>query len=125
MNMMTMTSVIIKLMIIIIVIISIIDCQYTNTVLIKILSASMSINTRKEIINSKIFIRKTMKYMEKAELKKSKFNKSDKMFKTFARYIVSVKIFINNLITNYYDFYILNLEAIHHCSNNKALFKNL
>ena len=26
---------------------------------------------------------------------------------------------------NYYDFYILNSETIHHCSNNKILFKNL
>ena len=47
------------------------------------------------------------------------------MFKTFMRHIASVKIFINNLMISHCDFYILNLKAIHHCLNNKALFKNL
>ena len=47
------------------------------------------------------------------------------MFKTFARYIASVKIFINNLMINYYNFYVLNSKTTHHCSNNKTLFKNL
>ena len=28
-------------------------------------------------------------------------------------------------MTNHYNLYILNLKAIHHCLNNKALFKNL
>ena len=41
------------------------------------------------------------------------------------RHIVSIKIFINDLMINYCDFYILNSKAIYHCSNNKALFKNL
>ena len=41
------------------------------------------------------------------------------------RHIVSVKIFINDLMINHYDFYILNSRAIHHCSDNKTLFKNL
>ena len=41
------------------------------------------------------------------------------------RHIVSIKIFINDLMINYYDSYILNLKAIHYCSDNKALFKNL
>ena len=41
------------------------------------------------------------------------------------RHIVSIKIFINDLMISYCDFYILNSETIHHCSNNKALFKNL
>ena len=47
------------------------------------------------------------------------------MFKTFMRHIVSVKIFINDLMINHCDFYILNSKATHHCSDNKALFKNL
>ena len=41
------------------------------------------------------------------------------------RHIASVKIFINNLMINHYDIYILNSEAIHYCLNNKILFKNL
>ena len=35
---------------------------------------------------------------KKKSLKKNKFDKNDKTFKTFMRHIVSVKIFINNLI---------------------------
>ena len=62
---------------------------------------------------------------KKKNSKKNKFDKNDKTFKTFMRHIVSVKIFINNLMINYYNFYILNLKAIHHCSKNKTLFKNL
>ena len=41
------------------------------------------------------------------------------------RHIVSVKIFINDLMISHYDSYILNSKATHHCSDNKALFKNL
>ena len=41
------------------------------------------------------------------------------------RHIVSVKIFINDLMINYCDSYILNSKATHHCSDNKVLFKNL
>ena len=62
---------------------------------------------------------------KKKNLKKNKFDKNDKTFKIFMRHIVSIKISINNLIINHYNFYILNLKTIHHCLNNKALFKNL
>ena len=41
------------------------------------------------------------------------------------RHIVSVKIFINDLMISHCDSYILNSKATHHCSSNKALFKNL
>ena len=62
---------------------------------------------------------------KKKNLKKNKFDKNDKTFKTFMRHIVSIKIFINNLMISHYDFYILNLRTIHYCLNNKVLFKNL
>ena len=62
---------------------------------------------------------------KKENLKEDKFDKNDKTFKTFMRHIVSVKIFINDLIINHCNFYILNSEATHHCSGNKILFKNL
>ena len=62
---------------------------------------------------------------KKKNSKKNKSEKSNKTFKTFIRYIASVKIFINDLIINHCDFYILNLKTTHHCSGNKALFKNL
>ena len=62
---------------------------------------------------------------QKDESKKNKFNKSDKTFKTSARHIASVKIFINDLIINHCDSYILNSKTTHHCWGNKALFKNL
>ena len=62
---------------------------------------------------------------EKEKFKEDKSdNKGDK-FKTFTRHIVLIKIFINDLIINHYDSYILNSETIHYCSDNKALFKNL
>ena len=60
--------------------------------------------------------------------KKFKENKSDNKndkFKTFTCHIVLIKIFINDLMISHYDFYILNSKAIHHCLNNKTLFKNL
>ena len=41
------------------------------------------------------------------------------------RHIVSVKIFINDLMISHCDFYILNSRTTHHCSGNKVLFKNL
>ena len=62
---------------------------------------------------------------KKKNLKENKFDKSDKTFKTLMRHIVSVKISINNLMINHCNFYMLNLETIHHCSDNKTLFKNL
>ena len=62
---------------------------------------------------------------KKKNSKKNKFNKSNKTFKTFMRHIVSIKIFINDLMISHYDFYILNSKATHHYSSNKALFKNL
>ena len=62
---------------------------------------------------------------QKNKSKKNKFDKNDKRFKTFTRHIVSVKIFINDLMINHCDFYILNLKTTHHCLNNKVLFKNL
>ena len=62
---------------------------------------------------------------KKKSLKKNKFDKSDKTFKTFMRHIVSVKIFINDLMISHCDFYILNSGIIHYCSDNKVLFKNL
>ena len=36
-----------------------------------------------------------------------------------------MKVFINELKINQCNFYILNSEIIHHCFNNKTLFKNL
>ena len=64
-------------------------------------------------------------YAWKKKFKKNKFDNKDDKFKIFTRYIVLIKIFINDLMINYYDFYILNSKAIHYCLNNKALFKNL
>ena len=62
---------------------------------------------------------------KKKILKENKFDKSDKTFKILMRHIASVKIFINDLMINHCDSYILNSKATHHCSDNKALFKNL
>ena len=62
---------------------------------------------------------------KKESSKEDKFDKSDKTSKTPMRHIASVKIFINGLMTSHCDSYILDSEATHHCSNNKALFKNL
>ena len=56
---------------------------------------------------------------------KKKFNNKDDKFKIFTRHIVLIKTFINDLMINHCNFYILNSKIIHHCSNNKTLFKNL
>ena len=62
---------------------------------------------------------------KKENSKKNKFDKSDKTFKTFMRHIASVKISINGLMASHCGSYILDSGATHHCSGNKALFKNL
>ena len=64
MNVMTIIIIMIKLMTFVFAVTSIINCQHTNIVSIKMLSASM-INARKKIINSKIVVRKTMIYIKK------------------------------------------------------------
>ena len=120
---MTTITVMMKLMIFVLAVTSIINCQHINTVSIR-MSFVSTINARKKIINSRTAVRKTMIYIKK-NLKKNKFDKSDKTFKTFMRHIILVKIFINNLMISHCDFYILNSETIHHCLNNKILFKNL
>ena len=61
-NVITTIIIMINLMIFVFVVTSIINCQYTNIVSIKMLSAS-TINARKKIINSKIIIRKTIIYI--------------------------------------------------------------
>ena len=64
MNVMTTITVMMNLMTFVLVVTSIINCQHTNTVLIRMLFAS-TINARKKIINSRIAVRKAMIYIKK------------------------------------------------------------
>ena len=64
MNVMTTIIIMMNLMIFALAVTSIIDCQHTSIVSIKILSAS-TINARKEIISSRTVVRKAMIYIKK------------------------------------------------------------
>ena len=59
---------------------------------------------------------------QKDETKK---NKSNKTFKILVYHISLMEVFVNELKTNYCDFYILNSKTRYHCFDNKGLFKNL
>ena len=77
MNIMTTITMIMNLMTFALAVTSIINYQHTNTVSIKVLSAS-TINARKKIINSRIVVRKTMIYIRKRVQKRTSSTKTTK-----------------------------------------------
>ena len=77
MNVMTTITMMMNLMTFVFVVTSIINCQYINTVSIRMLSAS-TINARKEIISSRTVVRKTMIYIKKRVQKKTNSTRATK-----------------------------------------------
>ena len=70
MNVMTTITMMINLMIFVLAVTSIINCQHISTASIKMLFAS-TINVRKEVISSRTAVRKTMIYIRKKIQKKT------------------------------------------------------
>ena len=77
MNVMTTIAVIMKLMTFVLAVTSIIDCQHTSIVSIRMLSAP-TINARKEIISSRTVVRKTMIYIRKRIQKRTNSTRATK-----------------------------------------------
>ena len=77
MNVMTTITVMMKLMTFALAVTSIINCQHTSTVPIRMLSAP-TINARKEIISSRTVVRKTMIYIRKKVQKRTSPTKATK-----------------------------------------------
>ena len=77
MNVMTTIAVMMKLMTFAFAVTSIINCQHTSTASIKMLSAP-TINARKEVINSKTVVRKTVIYIKKRIQKRTSSTRATK-----------------------------------------------